>query len=139
MNVELLGAIPDPTPTEDSLPYWEAAKQGRLSLQCCTGCGRGIFPPRPGICPYCQERLEWRDATGCSTVYSWAGVDEPIHDWLKPLVPFTIVIASLDELPDVRIPAFYSGDRALLSLQTTGSVVFQDVGREYPLTVFERT
>ena len=55
-------------------PFWEAAKQRRLSALRCGDCGRFQMPPTP-FCPQCQSRaMDWVDLTGEATVYSYAVV-----------------------------------------------------------------
>ena len=71
----------------ESGPFWEATREGRLLVQWCTACDRGIFYPRvSALCavrrpggrrPAGAERastLEWREASGRATVYA-AGVE----------------------------------------------------------------
>jgi uncharacterized protein len=62
----------EPPVGADSGPYWEATRQGRLLVQWCTACDRGIFYPR-ALCPHCgavRSALEWRTASGRATVYA---------------------------------------------------------------------
>jgi uncharacterized OB-fold protein len=57
-------------------PFWEATREGRLLVQWCTACDRGVFYPRV-FCPHCAagpDALEWRPASGRATVYA-AGVE----------------------------------------------------------------
>jgi hypothetical protein len=52
--------------------FWEATREGRLLVQWCTSCDRGVFYPRV-FCPHCAAgagALEWRDASGRATVYA---------------------------------------------------------------------
>ena len=69
----------DDTPTRfeppvgaESGPFWDATREGRLLVQWCTACGRGVFYPR-AFCPHCAapgSALEWRTASGRATVYA---------------------------------------------------------------------
>jgi uncharacterized protein len=60
----------EPPVGAESAPYWEATRQGRLLVQWCTACDRGIFYPR-AFCPSCSgSSLEWRTASGRGTVYA---------------------------------------------------------------------
>jgi len=135
-DYSLLRDVPDPTPTEDTLPFWEAARSGRLIVQACTACGRGAFPPRPALCPHCHGETEWISPAAEATVYSWAGIDRVIHEWLRAVPPFTVVIAALAALPDVRIPCFFPEDRSRLAVDGAGRILFHDVGRRYPVIGF---
>jgi Rubredoxin-like zinc ribbon domain (DUF35_N) len=136
-EVSLLSRFPDPIPDFDSMPFWDSAQRGRLRIQVCPHCSRGVFPPKPSVCPICRVKLEWTEVASKGGVYSWIGIDHPVHDWLKGVVPFTVVVLELDELPDVRIPCFYDGLRGALALKIPGFLRFADVGRKYPMPVFE--
>jgi uncharacterized OB-fold protein len=114
--------FPAPVRDRDSAPFWDAADAGRIRLQVCTGCERGVFPPTPGRCPYCGLALEWRDHDREVSVYSWIGVEHAIHDWEAGLIPYSIVLARLDGRPDVRLPCLYAGSAADLSLHQPGKV-----------------
>jgi uncharacterized OB-fold protein len=62
----------EPPVGPESEPFWEATRQGRLLVQWCTACDRGVFYPRT-FCPHCGGRaggLEWRPASGRATVYA---------------------------------------------------------------------
>jgi len=53
-------------------PFWEATREGRLLVQWCTACDRGVFYPR-AFCPHCAapgSALQWRTASGRATVYA---------------------------------------------------------------------
>jgi uncharacterized OB-fold protein len=71
---------PEPPVGDESGPFWEASRQGRLLVQWCTACDRGVFYPRSS-CPFCGAtggggagaaggNLEWREASGRATVYA---------------------------------------------------------------------
>jgi hypothetical protein len=52
--------------------FWEATRDGRLLVQWCTSCDRGVFYPRV-FCPHCgtgADALEWRTASGRATVHA---------------------------------------------------------------------
>jgi uncharacterized protein len=71
----------EPPVGQESGPYWEATREGRLLVQWCTACDRGVFYPR-AFCPYCPptgeaagtrrlgDTLEWREASGRATVHA---------------------------------------------------------------------
>lgn len=49
-------------------PFWEAAAEGRLVVQCCAACGHRSLLAR-GVCPAClREALTWVDAKPHGTV-----------------------------------------------------------------------
>ncbi len=77
----------EPPVGAESGPFWEATREGRLLVQWCTACDRGIFYPRT-LCPWCGAAegpgagtgtgtgadgggaLEWRQASGRATVHA---------------------------------------------------------------------
>jgi uncharacterized OB-fold protein len=84
-----------PSMTTDTRFFWDGAKDGRLLVQRCGGCGTLRHPPRP-MCPHCHS-LEWEaiDASGRGTVYSFV---LPRH----PPLPFfddgyIVVLVELEE------------------------------------------
>jgi uncharacterized OB-fold protein len=71
----------EPPVGAESGPFWEATREGRLLVQWCTACDRGVFYPR-AFCPFCPgpgdaapagrsgDTLEWREASGRATVHA---------------------------------------------------------------------
>jgi uncharacterized OB-fold protein len=69
----------EPPVGADSGPFWEATREGRLLVQWCTECDRGIFYPR-SFCPICgsgRGSLEWRTASGRATVHAATVENKP--------------------------------------------------------------
>ena len=65
-------SVPGPTMVPLTKPFWDAAAEGRLSIQRCRDFGSAIFYPR-GICPKCwSDELEWEDASGRGTLKSFS-------------------------------------------------------------------
>ena len=59
---------PVPQVNPYSQAFWEAAREGRLTIQKCTDCGQHVFYPRL-ICPHCHsDSLTWVEASGRGTV-----------------------------------------------------------------------
>jgi uncharacterized OB-fold protein len=62
----------EPPVGAESGPFWDATREGRLLVQWCTACDRGVFYPR-AFCPHCaapRSALEWRTASGRASVYA---------------------------------------------------------------------
>ena len=95
------GAVQRPAPilTEDNHEYWDAAKQGRLVAQRCSGCGRLRHPPRP-MCPVCHS-LEHRlvDLAGSGVVYSYTILHYPEF----PGFTYPVIAALIDLDEGVRV------------------------------------
>jgi uncharacterized OB-fold protein len=89
---------PLPMPTEESLPYWEGARQGELRAQRCKACGHLRWPPATH-CPRClSPDHEWTKLSGRGKVFSWIIVHKSQHPafWGDP---FNVAIVELDEGP----------------------------------------
>ena len=82
-------------------PFWEATREGRLLVQWCTECDRGVFYPRV-FCPHCAsgpDALEWRTASGRATVYA-AGVEhrpEAAGAKFSRGQPYCVALVDLEE------------------------------------------
>jgi uncharacterized OB-fold protein len=89
----------EPPVNAESGPFWDATREGRLLVQWCTACDRGVFYPR-AFCPHCgatQTALEWRAASGRATVYA-AGVEhKPSAGAWSGGEPYCVALVDLDE------------------------------------------
>jgi len=90
------------TVNNDTAPFWEAAKEGRLTACQCADCGAFRMPPT-AYCPKCRSKARtWPDLPGTGTAYSFA----ICHRSPFPDVPdFTYVpaVVDLDGAPGVRL------------------------------------
>src|ERR1700691_1162707 len=86
--------IPQPTP--DTLPFWRAAKEGRLILPRCEACGPFFYPR--SFCPKCgSSKLDWIEASGRATLYSYVINVTPLAPGYA--APYVIAVVSLEEGP----------------------------------------
>ncbi len=97
-----------PAVTEETAPFWDAAREGRVVVERCTACGAHGFPPR-GICRSCRGReMEWVEVTGPGVVYSYTVNHQR---WLPDLeVPYTVALVDLPAHPGVRIAGRLHGE-----------------------------
>lgn len=125
-------------PDHDSRPHWAAAEDDRLLIQVCAACARGVFPPLPGRCPFCRGQLAWQEVARTARVNSWIGIERAIHGWESTLVPFTVVLAQLDAVPDVKIACLHPGDASGVRLGDSGEIHFShEYGEGPPRPVFK--
>ena len=90
---------PQPLPTADSAPYWQAALQGKLLLPKCNACSRLHFYPR-NFCIHCGSRdLDWADPRGTGKIYTFTINHRPANAFMKARVPYSVAIVELDEGP----------------------------------------
>jgi len=99
MTAPLAIPRPLPQPTPITQPFWDAAREHRLSMQRCRSCEKFVFYPRP-LCSHCgSDDLEWRDLSGRATVYSYTIARRATARPFEPDVPYVIAIVELDEGP----------------------------------------
>ena len=88
---------PLPQPNALSTPYWEAALDGRLVLQCCAACAKVRHYPRL-LCDRCySSEVNWIPASGKGTVHSWTVAHHAFHAAFAAELPYTLVTVDLEE------------------------------------------
>ncbi len=88
---------PLPVVDPESAPYWSALKDKRLILKHCRDCGRHHFYPR-ALCPHCHsDALEWTDARGTGSIYSFTIARRPAGPAFKADTPYVVAVIDLDE------------------------------------------
>ena len=90
---------PLPVLTDDNRPFWDACRGGRLSFQCCSGCGHLRYP----ISPFCPECLSgdfaWTPVSGRGTVFASVVFHQAYHPGFKGEVPYNVALIQLEEGP----------------------------------------
>lgn len=95
------------SPTPDAAPFWDAAAEHRLVIPRCTVCEEFFFYPR-AHCPRCGSRaVEWVEASGTGTLYSFCMQYRSAVPGLTDAGPFVTALVDLDEGP--RLMAFLTG------------------------------
>ncbi len=90
---------PVPRPSPESLPYWNAAREHRLEIQCCDACGQFWFPPSQS-CPHCQStNFTWTPVSGRGKVFSFVTYHRVYHPAFAKAVPYVVALVELDEGP----------------------------------------
>lgn len=89
---------PAPVPDPDSEPYWSAALEGRLLVQRCGTCAAHQLYPRDR-CISCRGPVEWVEASGRGTVYSFTIIRQNYSRSFKHLIPYVVALVDLDEGP----------------------------------------
>lgn len=109
----------------DTGPFFAAARQHRLVYRRCNACGRGNHVPMAS-CRFCGSTdTEWREARGTGTLFSWTTVTHQVHPAWP--VPYSVVVVSLDEAPDVRLTGSMPGAPALAAGEPM-QVWFEEIG-----------
>ena len=95
--------VPRPLPKigryTDTKPFWDAAKQHRLLLQYCTDTGRPQWFPRSVSLYTGRRNLEWREAAGEGTVYSYTVIRQMGAEPFASELPYVVAMVELLEGP----------------------------------------
>ena len=84
-----------PAVNEETAKFWKAAEEGKLLYGFCLACNEPHYFPRT-FCPFCfSERVEWREASGDATVYTFSTM------FRSPTGPYTIAYVELTEGPRI--------------------------------------
>jgi hypothetical protein len=84
---------------DESQPFWDALVDGQLMIRHCNACGEHHFYPRP-FCPKCwSDDVEWFEASGAATVYSYSTVYVNDLPPFGPQVPYVAAVVTLAEGP----------------------------------------
>ena len=82
-------------------PFFAAAREGKLRLQRCRACGTWAFPLHTR-CQACgSSAMQWRDASGRGTIFSYAVLHRPYHPRHQGRLP--LVLAQIDLAEGVRL------------------------------------
>lgn len=126
---------PIPTPTEETAAFWDAVADHRLVLQVCKACGSWQYPPSPACTRCLGPDLEWHQASGRGTVFSYAIYHKAFHPAFEGDVPYVVADIELEEGPIMlsnvigcRPEAVYVGMEV--------EVVFEFVGDRVVLPLF---
>lgn len=127
---------PAPVRKDFNRNFWDAIEDGQLLLQRCAECDHIPYPPR-SKCPSCFEDLEWFEASGSGTVYSYGIVHRPNQpEVFDSLVPLTIAIVELDEGP-LFVSAIVGCESEDVAIGDRVQAVFETVADEVKLPKFE--
>ncbi|MCD9622854.1 Zn-ribbon domain-containing OB-fold protein [Rhabdothermincola salaria] len=95
--MDQLTARPRPTPSVFSEGFWAAARQHRLVVQRCDGCGLLRHYPQP-MCPECHDdSWTWTPLSGRGTIYTFTVTHQAFHPAWADRVPFAVVTIELEE------------------------------------------
>lgn len=88
-----------PRPAPESLPYWQAAREHRLSLPKCDACELFWFPPS-NACRHClSPRFHFEDVTGRGTIFSFVIFHRVYRQAFAESVPYVVALVELEEGP----------------------------------------
>jgi hypothetical protein len=125
-----------PTVEAESLPFWHAAREGRLMIGACADCTRLHYYPRP-FCPHCwSEKVSLRPASGRGTLYTWSTIYMNDLPPFKERLPYVAAIVDLEE--GVRVSTnIVECAVANLAVGMAVQLVFEHRTPELSLAVFK--
>lgn len=88
---------PLPVVTVDSRPYWDAAKEHRLTVQQCDDCGALRFPPVASCRACLSPRTTWTDLSGRGTVWSFILMHQLYYQGFADEIPYPIAVIELEQ------------------------------------------
>lgn len=124
-----------PSPDADTQPWWDACRDSRLLIKRCARCGEHHFYPRP-FCPHCwSNEVDWVEASGRGTLYTYSVVRTNDLPPFPERVPYVAAIVELAEGP--RMMSNVVGcEFDALAVGMALEVEFRDVGDDVVIPVF---
>ncbi len=130
-------AIPRPLPDLDGelAPFLAAAREHRLVVQRCDGCGALRFPPRE-VCSRCLSTgVTWAEVSGRGVIFSFNVMHQVYHPAFAREVPYAVIVVKLDEGPKITSNLVdCSVDRIRIGMPV--AVVFEQVSDAVTLPKF---
>jgi len=124
-----------PAPDPETQPFWDAARAGTLLIRHCNDCGRFHFYPRP-FCPVCwSANVEWVEASGQATLYTWSIVRRNDLPPFNERVPYVAAVVDLDEGPRMMTNVV-DCDFDALEVGMALEVVFRPIADDVTIPVF---
>ncbi len=126
---------PAPVPDPESAPYWSAGLEGRLVVQRCTACGRHQLYAR-AHCLSCRSPVEWVEASGRGTVYSFTVIRQNPSRSFRHMIPFVVALVDLVEGPRLMTNIVGCSPEEVI-VGASVRVTFEAVSDEAALPLFE--
>lgn len=116
-------------------PFWKAASEHRLEIQCCAACGLQRWPPR-FRCPACGSfETSWVERAARGKLFSWTVVGRATAKGHGD-TPYAVGVVELEGSPKIRMIGKLSGvplDHLTVGLPLTAKYV--EAGPEGEMTL----
>jgi uncharacterized OB-fold protein len=119
-------------------PFWQAAKEHRLTTCKCADCGHCRLPPT-AFCPECQsQNVEWPTLPGTGTVFSFAVCTRSPYPDVPDFV-YVPVIVDIDgtQGAGARMIGNFVGDADAIEIGMRVRVVWTDIRDGWVIANFE--
>jgi uncharacterized OB-fold protein len=124
-----------PTPDDHTRTFWDAARDGRFLIKRCSACGRAHYYPRP-FCPYCwSPAVEWEDASGRGSLYTYSIIHQNDLPPFNERVPYVAAIVELDEGPRA-MTNIVDCEFDDLQVGMGVEVAFREISEDFAIPVF---
>jgi uncharacterized OB-fold protein len=131
--------IPRPLPEGDRTlaPFFAAAREHRLVVQRCGGCGALRFPPRE-LCSGCLSiEASWVEVSGRGEIFSYNVMHQIYHPAFATEAPYAVVVVKLAEGPKM-ISNLVDCPLDQIAIGMPVEVVFEPASAEITLPKFRR-
>lgn len=95
MGFDMKKPLPETQPWSEK--FWEGTREGKLLIQVCKDCDSFIFYPRK-FCPGCwSANLDWVEASGRGTVFTFSTAYDMVEPKFMDELPYTLAYVDLEE------------------------------------------
>lgn len=131
-------AKPLPPINEQSRPFWQATREGRLQLPRCNHCGtfHTYFEP---WCSHCgQEGVHWERLSGRGRIWANCRFHRVYFPGFSPEMPYNVAMVELEEGPRImtNIVGLPTGALDEMPIGMAVEAVFEPVTAEVSLVKF---
>ena len=127
--------LPIPTADEASEPFFRGAKERRLMLLRCAGCGRHRMPGRERCADCWSTNAEWVQASGRGKLYTFGIMHQQYHPAFAGAIPYNFALVELEEGPRL-VTSIVDCPNEELRVDMPVQAVFDDVSEETTLVRF---
>ena len=127
--------LPIPTPDEESAPFFRGAKERKLLLLRCSGCGRHRLPGRERCADCWSTGAEWVEASGRGKLYTFGIMHQQYHPAFAGAIPYNFALVELEEGPRL-VTSIVDCPNEELRVDMPVEAVFDDVSDETTLVRF---
>ena len=136
--------LADVETSHENQPFWDALRDGRVSLPYCADCRCFVWYPR-AICPGChRDNVSWRDLPGTGRVYSYSIVAKGTGRWKDSgsyVVAYVQLDSGIDGVDGPRVLTNVVGDGVQQKIKIdarVNAIVDRDVKTDAKLGDVER-
>ena len=118
---------PSPHPTADSVDFWHACSEGRLTFQRCGSCNHAQLYPR-SLCARCgSTELTVETSQGRGTIFTFTLNHRAPNEAFAADAPYLIALIDLDEGPRIMTNVV-DCDPASVAIGSRVRIVFEARG-----------